>query len=81
MYKHYIQIDQIQREIEAEVALNEKSAKEYEPATELYSGGWFDGLIGDKSRYPELEIYWSGYSQRNREYWCKKKGITLSNDY
>ena len=64
MYKHYIQIDQIQREIEAEVALNQKSYIQSEAPTGLYSKGWFDGLIGDKPRYRELEPYCLGYQER-----------------
>ncbi len=48
------------------------------PLTEKYSVGWFEGLIGEKPLYPENEDYWSGYSLGNREYWCSKKGVELS---
>ena len=36
MYKHYIEIDQIQREIEVEVALNQKSYIESEAPIGVY---------------------------------------------
>ncbi len=56
-----------------------KSANQPKPPTEKYSGGWFDGLIGDKPMYPENSDYWSGYSLGYREFWCRHKGVTLSN--
>ena len=51
-----------------------------EPPAEQYSGGWFDGLIGEKPRYPELKGYWSGYQQGLREYYATLAGIELPND-
>ena len=80
MLDYYIRKEQGNRVCEAFNALSE-SAHQTNLPTELYSGGWFDGLIGDQPRYPDIETYWSGYSLGNQEYWCKKKGITLSNDY
>ena len=55
-----------------------KSTNQTKPPTEKYSNGWFDGLIGENPTYPENSEYWSGYSLGNREYWCKKKGVELS---
>ncbi|MDJ0650662.1 MAG: hypothetical protein QNJ60_18370 [Xenococcaceae cyanobacterium MO_188.B19] len=55
-----------------------KSIDQSKPPTEKYSVGWFDGLIGENPMYPENSDYWSGYSLGNREFWCKQKGVTLS---
>ena len=55
-----------------------KSTNQPKPTTEKYSGGWFDGLIGEKPMYPENSDYWSGYSLDNREFWCRHKGVELS---
>ncbi len=58
-----------------------ESTHRSESQTEKYSRGWFDGLIGDKPMYPENSDYWSGYSLGYREYWCKQKGVTLSDRF
>ena len=55
-----------------------KSTSQPKPPTEKYSGGWFDGLIGENPLYPENSEYWTGYCLGNREYWCRKKGVELS---
>ena len=56
------------------------SIEQPEPPAEQYSGGWFDGLIGEKPRYPGLKTYWSGYQQGLREYYATLAGIELPND-
>ncbi len=76
MLDYYLEKEQENRVKEATNALK-KSVNQHKPPTEPYSGGWFDGYIGDKPRYPENGSYWSGYSLGNREYWCKQKGIEL----
>ncbi len=58
-----------------------QSTNQTKPPTEKYSGGWFDGLIGENPMYPENSDYWSGYSLGNREFWCKEKGVTLSDRF
>ena len=58
-----------------------KSTNQTKPPTEKYSVGWFDGLIGDKPMYPENSDYWSGYSLGYREFWCSKKGVTISDRF
>ena len=79
MYKHYTQINQVEIDREDLFAM-EKLVQQPEPPTEQYSGGWFDGLIGEKPRYPELKLYWSGYQQGLREYYAELAGIGLPND-
>ena len=76
MLDYYLQIDQENRA----VTTLPESPKHPEPPTEQYSGGWFDGLIGEKPRYPELKVYWSGYQQGLREYYATLAGIELPND-
>ncbi len=46
-----------------------------------YSDGELDGQSNLEPVLPEDWEYWSGYSQGNREYWCRKKGIILPNDF
>ncbi len=58
-----------------------KSTSQPESPTEKYSGGWFDGLIGENPMYPENSEYWSGYSLGCREFWCSKKGVELSDRF
>ena len=65
------------------ISLNslKEATHETKPPTEKYSVGWFDGLIGENPMYPENSEYWSGYSLGYREYWCKEKGVTLSDRF
>ena len=58
-----------------------ESTNQPKPPTEKYSGGWFDGLIGENPTYPENSEYWSGYCLGNREFWCRHKGIELSDKF
>ena len=46
-----------------------------------YSEGELDGKINRNPSNLEDWNYWSGYSQGNREYWCRQKGITLPNEF
>ena len=79
MLNHYREKEQENRVIGAVTTLSQ-STKNPEPPAEQYSGGWFDGLIGEKPRYPELKVYWSGYQQGLREYYATLAGIELPND-
>ncbi len=45
--------------------------------TDLYSGGFFDGLIGSEPLYPEKSSYWSGYQTGYREYWAGKLSVEI----
>ena len=46
-----------------------------------YSEGELDGKANRNPVLPENWEYWSGYSQGNREYWCKKRGIGLPEEF
>ncbi len=48
--------------------------------TDLYSLGFFDGLIGSEPSQPERNSYWSGYQIGNREYWAKKLGVLIPSE-
>ncbi len=76
MLNHYLQKEQENRTV---TTLSE-SIEQPEPLAEQYSGGWFDGLIGEKPRYPELKTYWNGYQQGLREYYANLAGIELPID-
>ena len=81
MYKHYTQVPQKPIEQETKIVGFNRLANQPKPPTEKYSVGWFDGLIGENPMYPENSDYWSGYSLGYREFWCKQKGVELSNKF
>ncbi|BAZ47340.1 hypothetical protein NIES4102_43860 (plasmid) [Chondrocystis sp. NIES-4102] len=56
-----------------------KRAREVETSlnTDLYSGGFFDGLIGVEPSRPEQHSYWSGYQTGYREYWAAKLSVEI----
>ena len=58
-------------------SVEQKSLERQELETNLYSVGWFDGLIGSKPTQPENNSYWLGYSLGCREYWAKKLEVTI----
>ncbi|MDJ0590002.1 MAG: hypothetical protein QNJ72_08415 [Pleurocapsa sp. MO_226.B13] len=49
--------------------------------TDLYSGGFFDGLIGAEPTKPEQHSYWAGYQIGSREYWAKKLGVEIPTEF
>jgi hypothetical protein len=49
--------------------------------TDLYSAGFFDGIIGLEPSNPERHSYWSGYSIGYREYWAKKLGVEIPTEF
>ena len=53
--------------------------KEQEPDIniDLYSAGWFDGLMGYSPELPHFEDYWSGYQIGYREYCCGLLGVKI----
>ena len=81
MFDLYLSLEQEKREKQELERIEEQINNSSPPVTEQYSGGWVDGYINDKPRYPENWEYWSGYSQGNREYWCQQKGIELPSDF
>ena len=45
--------------------------------TDLYSLGYFEGIIGLEPSQPEQHSYWSGYQIGCREYWAKKLSVVI----
>lgn len=50
---------------------------ERELDTDLYSTGWFDGLMGYSPDLPHLIDYWEGYALSYREYCCGLLGVAI----
>ena len=50
---------------------------ETETNTELYSAGWFDGLMGYSPELPHFKDYWDGYAIGYREYCCGLSGVEI----
>ena len=44
---------------------------------DLYSAGWFDGLMGYTPELPHLKDYWDGYALGYREYCCGLLGLSI----
>lgn len=77
MFNLYISVEQQDRERqELDAVHNEASLN-----TDLYSGGFFDGLIGLEPSAPEQHSYWSGYQIGCREYWAKKLGVVIPTEF
>ena len=49
--------------------------------TDLYSGGYFDGLIGLEPSQPEEQSYWEGYQIGYREYWAGKLRVEIPAEF
>lgn len=60
-----------------------KRAREVETSlkTDLYSGGFFDGLIGVEPSRPEQHSYWEGYQTGYREYWAAKLSVEIPTEF
>ncbi len=77
MINSYINIDQENR-VDQEL---ERIEREANRETDLYSLGWFDGLIGLKPSQLEKQSYWEGYSLGQREYWAKKLKVEIPTEF
>ena len=44
---------------------------------DLYSAGWFDGLMGYTPELPHFIDYWDGYAIGYREYCCGLLGVEI----
>ena len=55
--------------------------KEESLNTDLYSGGFFDGLIGLEPSKPEQHSYWLGYQTGYREYWAAKLSVEIPSKF
>ena len=49
--------------------------------TDLYSLGYFEGIIGLEPSQPEKHSYWMGYQIGCREYWAKKLGVVIPTQF
>lgn len=49
--------------------------------TDLYSVGYFDGLIDAKPIRLEKQSYWEGYQIGQREYWAQKLGVEIPTEF
>ena len=77
MFDMYLSVDQENREKQELERINEQASHH----TDLYSLGWFDGLIGSEPTQLEEQSYWSGYSLGQREYWAKKLGVEIPTEF
>ena len=50
---------------------------EAELDVEIYSGGFFDGLIGSEPMSPEKSSYSTGYQLGKSEYWADKLSVEI----
>ena len=66
------------------VSVNEKKQPRQELEAELdinlYSGGFFDGLIGSEPSSPSSASYWTGYQLGYREYWAGKLSVEIATE-
>ena len=77
MINSYFNIDQENREKQEQ----ERIEAQIELDTDLYSLGWFDGLIGSEPSQLEEQSYWEGYQLGQREYWAKKLGVEIPTEF
>ena len=77
MFNLHLSVDQKNRE-EQEFEINRE---ETTLNTELYSLGYFEGIIGLEPSQPQEHSYWSGYQIGSREYWAKKLGVEIPTQF
>ena len=63
------------------INIDRDNGKQQEPDIniELYSSGFFDGLIGLNAQLPHFRDYWFGYQLGYREYCCGLLGVEIPN--
>ena len=76
-----LQQEQQQRLREGLTASQDQVHDEASLNTDLYSGGFFDGLIGLEPTHPEIHSYWSGYETGYREYWAGKLSVEIPTQF
>ena len=47
---------------------------------EMYSGGFFDGLIGSEPSSPSSTSYSKGYQLGYREYWATRRSVEIATE-
>ena len=73
----YLSVDRKNREQQERDLLNEEASLN----TDLYSEGFFDGLIGCEPRHLEEQSYWEGFQIGLRENWAKKLGVVIPTEF
>ncbi|BAZ47067.1 hypothetical protein NIES4102_42140 (plasmid) [Chondrocystis sp. NIES-4102] len=77
MINLYLSVEQENREKQEVDRIHNEASLE----TDMYSAGFFDGLIGLEPSAPEKHSYWSGYQTGSREYWAKKLGVEIPTEF
>ncbi|VEP14142.1 conserved hypothetical protein [Hyella patelloides LEGE 07179] len=77
MINLYLSLEQKNRERQEWERVNQQTNLD----TDLYSVGWFDGLMNSEPTQLEEQSYWSGYSLGQREYWAKKLGVEIPTEF
>ncbi|MGL5832775.1 MAG: hypothetical protein ACRC1Z_06010 [Waterburya sp.] len=77
MINSYLNIEQENREKQGLEARDNEAGLE----TDMYSAGFFDGLIGLEPSKPERHSYWAGYAVGYREYWAKELGVEIPTEF
>jgi hypothetical protein len=77
MFNLHLSVEQENREKQELDRIHDEASLE----TELYSAGFFDGLIGLEPSNPEKHSYWDGYETGYREYWAKKLGVEIPTEF
>ena len=73
----YLSVEQKNRERQEKERIYDEASLN----TDLYSGGYFEGLIGLEPSHPEQHSYWEGYQIGSREYWAKKLGVVIPSEF
>ena len=77
MFNSYLSVEQEKRERQDKERIHDEASLN----TDLYSGGFFDGLIGVEPTHPEQHSYWSGYQIGYREYWAAKLSVEIPTEF
>ena len=77
MFDLYTSVEQSRREQQGLEARKVEASLN----TDLYSVGYFDGLIGCEPSHPEEHSYWSGYQIGYREYWAGKLSVEIATEF
>ena len=54
---------------------DKRQQQELQINIELYSVGFFDGLMGSNAKLPYSKDYWNGYQIGDRNYCCRLLGF------
>ena len=76
MFDSYLSVEQEKRERQGTDLFQEEANLD----VEMYSGGFFDGLIGSEPSSPSSTSYWKGYQLGYREYWAGKRSVEIATE-